>query len=215
MRTQTLGLALAWLALLSACPSDDSNADTDAQTSASGTDAFGSSSGATCDDPETQVLFANEGTLVAPMELGLAETLGFDVARSLTAEMGTLTLEFSTTCEGPVYLWALLWDLTGGNETENADSLYYAIDGGEEQTWLYGCSTTDGTDMTWWWLPAEAWTMSACDHQALEIDLPAGDHTIVIRNREAGAAVDVAAIAAVGVSHDPEVDPNTLVQLPE
>lgn len=215
-RTKSIGVAAAWVALLTACPSESGGSGTDSSgpSESTGTDA-GSSSGASCADAESQVLFAYEGTLVDPMGLGPADTLGFDVARSLIEEMGTVTLEFTTTCAGPIYMWALLWDQTGGNEMDNADSLYFALDGGEEQTWLYGCSTTEGTDETWWWLGAETWAMSGCDHQPLELELPAGDHTLVIRNREPGAGQNVAALGAVVVSHDPDADPNTFVELSE
>lgn len=211
-RTKTLGVALAWIALSTACDEPENGGETGA--AATGSDSEGSS-GPSCTNPDSQVLFAYEGTLVEPMGLGPADSLGFDVARSLLEGQGTVTLEFSTTCDGPIHMWALLWDLTGGNEMENADSLYFSVDGGEEQTWLYGCSTTEGVDNTWWWLQTETWTMSACDHQPLNIGLPAGDHSIVIRNREPGAAENVAAIGAVVISHDPGIDPASFVELPE
>jgi hypothetical protein len=169
-----------------------------------------------CGTEDDQVMFAVDGELLPPMELGDAGVLGIQVARSGTSEMGTLTMTFATTCEGPLHLWALVWDAFGGVDPENADSLYVQVDGGEEQAWLYGC-VTDGVNETWHWLPMEAWTMTQCQHDPFVVEtLAAGEHSIVIRSREGGAGgIDVAAIAAVVVSHDPETDPTPFFPIPE
>jgi hypothetical protein len=104
----------------------------------------------------------------------------------------------------------------GGVDPENADSLYVQVDDGEERAWLYGCET-DGPDTQWHWLPVEAWTMTQCQHEPFVVEtLPAGEHTIVIRSREGGVGgIDVAAIAAVVVSHVPETDPSPFFPIPE
>ncbi|MCA9706852.1 MAG: hypothetical protein KDK70_13450 [Myxococcales bacterium] len=211
---RTIGIATACFALWACTPNESGN---DASGASSDDTAAGSDSSGmpACTDPDSQVLWANEGMLMPPMELGFADSLGFDVARSLSPEAGTLTLSFTTNCGGPLYVFGLLWDATGGSDTENADSLYLSIDGGEELTWLYGCSTVTGVDDQWYWLPLEQWTMANCEHLPPELDLPAGDHTIVVRNREQGAGVDVAAIGALVVSHDPGVDLNQYHDLTE
>ncbi len=207
-----LGVAFAWTALAAGCPGgDDAPAETEGGSTAG---TAGSSSGEPACEPETQALYADAAMLTEPMSLGEAEMLQRDVARSHMADMGTMTMEFSTTCAGPIYVWALVWDHNGGIEPENPDSLYITIDDGEEQTWIYGCGTDEDTDMRWWWLPVDAWSGSECDHAPLELDLPEGDHTIVIRNREDGVDVDVAAIAAVVVSHDMEADPTEFIAPP-
>jgi hypothetical protein len=187
---------------------------------ASGTASAGETADASgepgCTNPDTQVLFANEGMLMPPMELGFAEILGIEVARSGTSEMGTLTMTFTTTCDGPLQLWALVWDSVGGPTPENADSIYVSIDGVEEQPWLYGCVTEAGVNEQWRWLPVEAWTMTQCGHEPVASDLVAGEHTIVVRSREGGSGgADVAAIGAVVVSHDPEIDPAPFFPIPE
>ncbi len=196
-------------ALATGCPSDDGPAATTEDTG-SGTAGSGSSGAPACADPETQGVFtdAAEAVLEGPMALGPADMLMRDVARSHIAEEGTVTVSFTTTCGGPVYLWALVWDIDGGPDPENADSLYVSVDGGEESAWLYGCGTDDAIDSRWWWLPIDAWTEADCDHTPLMLDLPAGAHTVTLRNREAGVDIDVAAIAAVLLSHDPGADPN-------
>lgn len=196
-------------ALALGCPAGDQ--DESSESSGSSGESSGTAgamiepTGEACEDPETDVLWGYDGALADPMELGDAGQLGIQVARSQVAEEGTLTLSFSTTCAGPIYLWALVWDSLGGVDMENADSLYYSVDGGEEQAWNYGCFT-DGTDERWWWLPLDSWSMTDCDHNPFELMLPVGEHTIVVRNREAGGGPNVAAIAAVVYSHDPEVD---------
>jgi len=191
----------------------DDGADTGASDGASGSaDSTGQPA---CDDPETVAVFADEAVLATPMALGEAVMLGRDVARSHIAEMGTMTVEFTTTCAGPVYLWALVWDHSGGVEPDNPDSLYVSVDGGPERPWLYGCGTAEETDMRWWWLAIDAWEGDACEHDPLDLDLPAGTHTVVIRNRESGVDIDVAAIAAVVASHDPAANPSTFLLPPE
>jgi hypothetical protein len=207
-RIKLLGIGLAWIALVPGCTPNASGTDTVEPTGETETAESGSSGEMMCTDDDSQVLWATEGMLTAPMELALADSLGFDVARSLMAEQGSLTLSFTLACDGPLHMFALVWDMTGSNEPENADSLYISVDGGEEVTWLYGCSTVADDDERWWWLPIEVWTMSNCDHVPIELDLAAGEHTITLRNREQGAAIDVAAIAGVVVSHDQGVDLN-------
>lgn len=177
--------------------------------------ADGSTGAVACGSEDDELLWAYDGMLVAPMALENATGLGIDVAGSRTPEMGTLTLTFTTTCEGPLHLWALAWDANGGIDPDNADSIYVQVDDGVEQAWLYGCET-DGPDQLWRWLPVEAWTMTDCAHDPFVVDaLPAGDHTIVFRGREGGVGgIDIAAIAAVVVSHVPETDPSTLYEIP-
>src|SRR5690606_8276372 len=117
--------------------------------------------------------------------------------------------------EGPLFLWALVWDSTGGVEPENADSLYVGVEGGDEQARLYGCATEQGVDERWWWLPVQRWTMTGCDHEPMVLELPAGEHSVAIRTREGGGDIDVAAIAAVVVSHDFGLDPSPFFPLEE
>jgi hypothetical protein len=185
-------------------------------TASEGGTADASSGEPACTDQDDQVLFASEGMLVSPMELEDADAIGIEVVGSRTPEMGTLTLSFTTTCEGPLHLFAMVWDSNGGIEPENADSVYVQIDDEEEQAWLYGCDT-DGPDQLWHWLPMKAWTMTECDQEPLMVEsLPAGEHTITFRGREGGVGgLDIAAIAAVVVSHVEDTDPSPFFPIPE
>lgn len=177
--------------------------------------ADGSSSEAACAEQDDQVLFSSDGMIVAPMELNAAENLGIDVAGSRTPEMGTLTLTFTTTCDGPLHLWAMVWDANGGIDPENADSVYYQVDEQEEQAWIWGCDT-DGPDQMWHWLPMQQWT-EECEQEPFVIEsLPAGEHTLVFRGWEGGVGgIDIAAIAAVVVSHVEDTDPSPYFEIPE
>jgi hypothetical protein len=212
-----VALSLTW----SGCttePSGEGDAGSEGSegTATGGGTADDSSGQAACAEQDDQLLFANEGVLVAPMALEQATELGIDVVGSRTPEMGTVTMTFTTTCEGPLHLWAAVWDANGGNDPDNADSIYVQVDDGEERAWLYGCET-DGPDQLWHWLPVRAWTMNGCEHDPFVVEaLPAGDHTIVIRGREGGVGgLDIAAIAAVVVSHVEATDPSTLYAFPE
>lgn len=222
------GIGLAFALALGCSPNTSGNGGTDGEDpsgsgsgSASASDTTngeGSTGAATCTnaDQDTQITFANQGTLVPPMELGFADILGIDVARSGTSELGTVTMPFTTTCNGPVHLWALVWDAVGGVTNENADSLYVTIDDGDEQAWIYGCVTEEGVDQRWRWLPLESWTMTQCNHIPFVVDLPPGEHTIVVRSREGGSGgIDVAAIAGVVISHDPQTDPSPFFPIPD
>ena len=210
-----MALSLTW----SGCKEDPSEATEEGAETEEGTATEGgtadSSGEPACTIEDDQLLFASEGDLVAPMLLEDADGLGIQVAGSRTGEMGTLTLSFSTTCEGPLYLWGYVWDSSGGVDPENADSLYVQVDAGEEQAWLYGCET-DGPDMLWHWLAVEAWSMNGCEHEPFAVEtLPAGDHTIVIRGREGGTGgIDIAALAAMVVSHVEDTDPSTFYEPP-
>lgn len=214
-----MALSLTWMG----CKTDPmgqgdagSEGDESEGTASEGGTADGSTGAPACTTEDDQLLWASDGMLVAPMALEDATGLGIQVAGSRTPEMGTLTLSFSTTCEGPLHLWAMVWDSMGGIDPENADSIYVQVDGGEERAWLYGCDT-DGPDMLWHWLAVRAWTMNGCDHDPFVVEaLPAGDHTIVLRGREGGVGgIDIAALGAVVVSHVEETDPSTFYEIPE
>lgn len=196
---------------------EETSGATEQGTASEGGSADAPSSGEpACTDQDDQVLWANEGTVVAPMEVNFADALEIEVVGSRTPEMGTLTLEFTTTCEGPLHLFGMVWDANGGIEPDNADSIYVQVDDEEEQAWLWGCDT-DGPDQRWHWLPIRAWTMTGCEQDPFVVEsLPAGLHTITFRGREGGVGgIDIAALAAVVVSHVEETDPSSFFPIPE
>lgn len=158
-----------------------------------------------CEDPDTQALWVEDGTLIKPMLYFEGSTIGIPVAYSVVEESGIVIMDFSLNCDGPLYLWGLMWDfMPGPAAAENPDSYYFSIDGGEERLWEYGCDTY--SENGWQWLPVES-LMAGCDHTPLVLMLDAGAHTIEFRNREAGGSSNVASIAGVALSHDPGIDP--------
>lgn len=182
------------------------SSEDDAATSAGGTG--GSSGEPACEEPDTQVLWAADGELMDPMGFGMSDELGgIAVARSWAAEQGTLTLRFELACDGPVYLWGLVYDQVGGTMVDNADSFYVATDDDPESIWFYGCDSPVDTMYLWQWSQIDAWNEIGCDSTPLVLDLPAGEHALRFRNREGGVDTNVAVIAAVVVSHDPTTDP--------
>ncbi|MCH9681025.1 MAG: hypothetical protein K0V04_06305 [Deltaproteobacteria bacterium] len=217
-------VGIAALALLPACAdSGDGNEDGAGTEAASDAGTAGSGSGAAEGEPtagvdlcegvaETNVVWAINGNLVPPMELAPSE-LGIEVARSWIGEQGTAELAFEIMCDGPVYFWGLVWD-ADVSEAENPDSYYIHVDGGAEATWNYGCSNGPGEGGSWNWITVDAWRED-CDQQRLELVLEAGMHTVVIRNREAGTGANVAALAGLVFSHDPDIDPTVYTPTPE
>lgn len=203
-------------------PGDTTNA-TDGGTDDAGTstgslptgdDASDSSSGELpCLGEDVGVLWAEDGVLDFPMELFDSEILGMQIAFSPTAEMGTLALEFETTCEAPLYLWGLVWDYVPGVMPPNPDSYYVTVDDEDEIAWEYGCGTEASDPESWTWVQVQA-SNDGCDQAPLMPSLPAGSHTIVIRNREAGMGTNIGAIAGVAFSHDPATDPAMFLDPP-
>lgn len=166
----------------------------------------GSSSGEACDDPETMVLWAADGEVLEPMMLVPSPQLGdIEFARSWATDSGSITLRFELECGGPVYAWGLVYDRHGGNLTENPDSFHFAFDDDSEAIWSYGCDTPIG-QFVWRWAPIATWIEMTCDHDPLMLELQPGMHAVALRNREPGSGDDAAGIAAVVVSHSPDVD---------
>lgn len=179
-----------------------------------------------CSDPETELLRASGGALTGDMALHTWPTWGEknQYVRSYGPD-GDLTLEFDLECGGPLFLWALVFDLLGDEAVvqdpqdrsqefagDNADSLFVTIDDQEqEQPWLYGCNTPADATYLWQWSQIEASPEQDCNQVALDLDLLPGEHTIVIRNRESGMGVNGMGIFAVVLSHDPDIEPLELL----
>ena len=194
----------------SAGPSDTSTGGDDTTEEGSGTEDPNRCK----DEPETDVLWAEDGAVADGMSLQFSPTLGRSFAWSGEADAGTLTLEFELECEGPVYLWGLVWDFIPGFAPPNADSYSVIVDGGDNVPWVYGCDTGGGMqDGQWYWLPVGSFDSRPCTLERLELDLEAGPHTIVIANREPGSMANTAAIAGMVFSHDPDADPSQFLEL--
>lgn len=169
-----------------------------------------SSGGSACGDADTAAMFAEDGDVEPPMMLAFSKTLDIQYAFSTEPEEGRITFELETTCEGPLYLWGLVWDFTPGVEPNNPDSYYVAVDGGDEIIWEYGCDTESSAPSSWTWVQVGA-SKGGCGGMQLAPSLSPGTHTIEIRNREDGGEMEgnAAAIAGIAYSHDSSMDPTT------
>lgn len=192
-----------------------SSSDDGASTSSTGEPA--TTTGTDSDDcmptaEPTTLLWVEDALVLPPMELREAIYLPGkpQMARSLLAEMGTVTFGIELECPATVSVFGLVWDIAGGPFPDNSDSFLVSIDGKPEELWEYGCQTEGMGDMVWAWLPLEAAGPMACSATEMSFELEAGAHELTFRNREQGTGEDFAAIAALVVTDDPSFDPVSL-----
>lgn len=186
----------------------------DASETSAGVMSDGSSSGEPCGLELPMLLWAEDATVTAPMQLAVAEYLPDMpmMARSYAAEAGTVTFEVVLSCPAELTVFGLVWDFTEGAEPQNADSYYVTVDGLPipEPVWAYGCETVGLGSESWSWQTLTEWTGIGCASNPYDIVLGAGAHEITLRNREEGGGINAAAIAAIVVTDDPGLDPATL-----
>jgi hypothetical protein len=156
--------------------------------------------------------WAESAELGGPMELLVAASAISDpeVAVSGVAESGTATFSLHFDCAGEYAVWGLVWDYyPGAYATDDPDSYYVGV-GGPEPTWRYGCQTgEESSGLSWQRL--ESLDDQPCDTTPLVLSVVDGaDVELTFRNREAGSMSEVAGIAAIVVSNDPDADPYDL-----
>ncbi|MEM7158586.1 MAG: hypothetical protein AAF799_37445 [Myxococcota bacterium] len=185
----------------------------DSTSSSSGPDPVTGTDTEACEptEPDT-LLWAEDALVLPPMELREAIYLPGkpQMARSLLAEMGSVTFGFELECASTVTIFGLVWDIAQGTQPDNSDSFLVSVDGQPEELWEYGCQTEGLGDMAWAWLPLEAAGPMDCSPTMMSFELEAGTHELTLRNREQGVGEDFAAIAALVVTDDPSFDPVTL-----
>jgi hypothetical protein len=192
----------------------DDGGDVDGGTSDDGANEDGTDDGAQdmCPIDVLELHWAASASIADPMELLQTEGAMSDpeVAVSGVAEEGTATFPLEFECGGEYYVWGLVWDYyPGAYGTDDPDSYYVGV-GGPEPTWRYGCQTGDvGSGLSWQKL--ESLTNQPCDVEPIVIDVVAGTELeLTFRNREAGWSSEVAGIAAIVISNDPDADPYSL-----
>jgi len=197
----------------------DDGGTTDAVDEAGGMDGGGANEGGTDDGDANQcptevfeLYWAESADLGDPMQLLVAEEAAEDpeVAVSAVAEQGTVTFPLHFDCAGEYAVWGLVWDYYPGAYASGDPDSYYVGVGGPEPTWRYGCQTgDDGSGLSWQRL--EALDDQPCDTTPLVIAVADdGDIELTFRNREAGASSEVAGIAAIVISNDPDANPYDL-----
>jgi len=202
-------------------PSDDGGAADDGSADGGGDDddddSAGDDGGSTepqpnCEDTVELIVWAEDAELEAPMAYGYASQAQGEpaVAYSNVAEQGTITFELEVPCPGTYSVYGLVWDtLPGAWADPDADSLYFEV-GGQEVVWRYGCQTHGQTDALSW-QPLAALQAQPCTANGVvfEVEEP-GLYSLSFRNREAGYDSAVAAIAAIALTTDPELDPYSI-----
>ena len=165
-----------------------------------------------CDEGVELIVWAEDADVESPMTYGYASQAAGEpaVAYSNVAEEGTITFELDVPCPGTYSVYGLVWDtLPGAWIDPDADSLYFDVEG-EEVIWRYGCQTLDQTNALSW-QPLAALQAQPCSANGVvfEVEEP-GVYELSFRNREAGVDSAVAAIAALALTTDPELDPYSL-----
>jgi hypothetical protein len=195
-------------------PEDGAESDGGSAVSQSASDGdatTGDADAPTCPASMFELVWVDDGELVAPMQLVAADANDSpNVAASSVAESGEVTVALEFACPGEYTLWGLVWDYDPGAWGEpDPDSFYFDV-GGSESTWRYGCQT-DGTASGLSWQRLAALAAQPCDASYIVLQVyEAGTVELTLRNREAGSGSQVAGIAAIVVSDDPDADPSTL-----
>jgi hypothetical protein len=182
----------------------DGTSDDGAGTSGDGggTSNTGDSSGP-CQGFVSELVLVEDSTVTPPMQTAVSDMGEGTVAFSEVAEQGTVVFLVDLPCSDTYYVWGRVNDFNPGtHESGDPDSYYLTVDTGQELTWFYGCGTAELPQ--WTWQPVHDGEFGAdCDASViLEIDLDAGVHTIVVRNREDAWFDNFAAIARILVTND-------------
>lgn len=155
------------------------------------------------------LMWAEETEVIPPMQLDEAEGLPMSpgYAFSEVAEDGVLVAEITFPCDGPIYAWSLVLDMTPGNfEADDPDSFYLSIDDSGDLLWEYGCAFEE-VKSPWQWVPIDL--SNECLGEPPPLMVAAGTYLVSIRNHEPISPMGaVAGIAAFFITTDPTLHPN-------
>ena len=198
---------------LTAPTSTDEGDDTDAGEESAGEDSTGPMVDP-CDSPDFFSVIVTAGdpgvTITAPMasfdEPDLPGGLYF---ASEVEEEGLAEFPWEAPCNDEYFLWARVWDETGGAGLDDPDSYYVQMDDGGEAFWRYGCQTNPiFPEPSWYWVRVQE-SLTCIDIDPVSYMIDAGPHVARFRNRESGSHDDmnppgeIAAITRVLVTNDP------------
>ncbi|HEY0137314.1 MAG TPA: hypothetical protein VGB85_24695 [Nannocystis sp.] len=150
-----------------------------------------------------QVVLVADAVVEAPMVKVMSDMGEGMIAYSPTEGMGIASFTFDLPCADEVAIWGRALDLMPGlNMTNDADSYWVSADDGAETGWFYGCQTL-GQPAGYHWLRVTSATLDqTCLAQPWTLSLPAGSHTIHLRNSEAASEQTVATIARLLITND-------------
>ncbi len=141
---------------------------------------------------------AVDAELVDPMHHGDDPHVGAYVF-AMEANQGRATFSVSLPQSGRYYVWGLVWEDHLGGDRGDADSFFVYVDDGAEKLWHFGCGNErrPGPQVFGHWRWQRVLEMpnadSDCELRDLDFRLSAGEHRIVVRNREAAESSAVAA----------------------
>ena len=163
--------------------------------------------------PFAQTLTIGQAEVEPPMRVAKDPAIG-DFVFSPVANKGRVTFEVDLPTSGTYYLWALGWERTLGGDRGDADSFFVYVDEGEELLWHMGCQNEHGSTVAltdnWRWqrvghMPNSD---SDCVVEELGLELEAGRHRVVVRNREdARTDGEAARLARLAISNHADFSP--------
>ena len=156
---------------------------------------------------------AVDAELVEPMHHGDDPHVGAYVF-SMVANQGRATFSVNLPQAGRYYAWGLVWEDHVGGDRGDADSFFVYVDDGEEKLWHFGCGNErhPGPQVFGHWRWQRMLVMpnadSDCELRDLAFRLSAGEHRIVVRNREgADNSAQAARLARLVLTNDPDWTP--------
>ncbi|RMG94138.1 MAG: hypothetical protein D6705_16985 [Deltaproteobacteria bacterium] len=161
------------------------------------------------------ILWAEDAdSVVPPMKLAASQMLppcgAHDPIRyawSPEADAGRITWSFEALDDLQADIYALVYDDLPGLQNLDPDSYWLSLDGGPEMRWAYGCYTASWPEARWGWVPLLPLVSGNCSADAPTYDVPAGVHTISLRNNEPEQQGRIASIAAIYIAPTPAPDP--------
>jgi len=164
-----------------------------------------------CEPDPSRLLWAADAELSEPMRLVEAPDYPGEpqVAVSTVADAGHVTFKLDVECPGLYHLHGLVWDAhPGAWAHDDPDSFFVSIAAGAPFVWRYGCQTSD-TAAGLSWQALGHLNAQPCEQSSLVLEVSEPGPVIVdFRNREGGERSDVAGLAALFVSSDPDEDPH-------
>jgi hypothetical protein len=183
--------------------SDDSDTSSATETSSGDSSSESTGTAIDCAEPQTFAADVASATLQPPMTVATDLNVGM-FAYSPVEDDGSIEFTFDLPCPGTYRLWAWVFDGWQGVNVGDPDS-FTVVSGSLEGDWFYGCQS-EAVGEGWHWFQVRLGDGGTfCDDSVLvELELPAGQHTIEFHNREPENTFNnVAGIAGAVLTTDP------------
>ena len=154
-----------------------------------------------------------QAKLVEPMELVADSEVG-PYVRSPVANKGRAAFELHLPRRGRYHVWGLVWEPKLGGDRGDSDSFLVYVDDGAEHLWHIGCQNEVLSPIPgpghWRWQQIHEMPNadSDCIVEPFFLELTAGPHELVVRNREEAPTADEAVrLARLVITDDPDWTP--------